>query len=91
MESYQKEYNLLTRVALYFLVALMNASLIFSLLKTRGQVWLFLLYCNCSLFCGTTIKLFPLGLYRLLKLHFIFVWISADISFILDSEIYGDN
>ena len=24
MESYQKEYNLLTRVALYFLVALMN-------------------------------------------------------------------
>ena len=79
-------------MALYFLVALINASLILSLLKLlRGQVWLFLPYCNFSLLCGRTIKLFPLGLYRLLKLYFIFVWISADISFILDSAIYGDN
>ena len=37
MESYQKEYNLLTRVALYFLVALMNVSLILSLLKPEDR------------------------------------------------------
>ena len=49
----------------------------FVIVQTRGQVWLFLLYCNCSLLCGRTIKLFPLGLYRLRKLHFIFVWISV--------------
>ena len=37
MESYQKEYNLLARVALYLLVALMNVSLILSLLKLEDR------------------------------------------------------
>ena len=37
MESYQKEYNLLARVALYFLVALINASLILSLFKLEDK------------------------------------------------------
>ena len=37
MESYQKEYNLLTRVTLYFLVALMNVSLILSSFKLEEK------------------------------------------------------
>ena len=37
MESYQKEYILLARVALYLLVALMNVSLILSLLKLEDR------------------------------------------------------
>ena len=49
----------------------------FVIVQARGKVWLFLVYCNCSLLCGRTINLYPLGLDRLRKLHFIFVWISV--------------
>ena len=49
----------------------------FFIVQTRGKVWLFLVYCNCSLLYGRTINLYLLGLYWLRKLHFIFVWISV--------------
>lgn len=74
MESHPKE-QLLTKVASNVLVTLMNDSLIFSLFKLElktGLTFIVSAVCFAALTKNKQKKKFPLGLYRLRKLHFHF-------------------